>query len=63
VAVPRGEVSNIRLDTVEARQRLTFDRGADRIEVGEYLREPEREWLYQVLSSWKAPLDSPAAGA
>lgn len=30
-------------------QRLTVDVGTDRIEIGEFFREPERDWLAQVL--------------
>lgn len=35
------------------RQRLCFDHGADRIEIGENLREPEREWLASVIQNWQ----------
>ena len=34
-------------------QRLRFDRGADRISVGDYLKEPEREWLAELLNRWR----------
>lgn len=50
--LPRGAVSNISLERVGERQRLTFDHGADRIEIGGCLREPEREWLADVLREW-----------
>jgi hypothetical protein len=53
VVVPREQVTNIKLDRWGARQCLTFDRGADRFEIGESLREPEREWLHELLLSWK----------
>ena len=43
------ELKNLRLDRVGERQRLTFDMGIERIEIGETLSEPEREWLYEVL--------------
>jgi hypothetical protein len=52
--VPKKEVGDIRLDRVGERQRLSFDHGAKRIEVGEFLEEPEREWLFAVLKSWKS---------
>jgi len=42
------------LERVGEHQRLTVDVGADRIEIGEFLREPEREWLAQVLQLWFA---------
>lgn len=50
----KREVGEIRLDRVGERQRLSFDCGAKRIEVGEFLEEPEREWLYTALKSWKS---------
>ena len=53
VVVSRDEVTNIKLDRAGTRQLLTFDRGADRFEIGGSLREPEREWLHQLLLSWK----------
>ncbi len=33
--------------------RLYYDDGADRIEIGRQLREPEVEWLHEVLEDWK----------
>src|SRR5262245_37435623 len=48
----RAEIEAIRLDRVGDRQRLTIDVGADRIEIGKSLREPEREWLAEVLRTW-----------
>jgi hypothetical protein len=50
----RKDVGEIRLDRVGERQRLSFDYGAQRIEVGEFLEEPEREWLFAALRSWKS---------
>lgn len=35
-----------------ATHRLYFDDGADRIVVGECLREPDREWLVSDLTAW-----------
>ena len=35
-------------------QRLRFDDGADRVVIGESLKEPEREWLAEVLTTWRA---------
>lgn len=34
-------------------QRLRFDDGADRVNIGEYLKEPEREWLAGLLITWR----------
>ena len=52
--VAKKEIGDIRIDRVGERQRLSFDYGAKRIEVGAYLEEPEREWLFAVLKSWKS---------
>ncbi len=53
IQATRDKISNIAIERVGERQRLTFDLGADRIEIGENLREPEREWLAAVLNAWK----------
>lgn len=50
----KKDVGEIRLDRVGERQRLSFDYDASRIEVGEFLEEPEREWLFSALKSWKS---------
>ena len=34
-------------------QRLRVDVGAERVEIGKSLTEPEREWLYGVLKQWQ----------
>jgi hypothetical protein len=52
--VAKKDIGEIRIDRVGERQRLSFDYGAKRVEVGQYLEEPEREWLLQVLKSWKS---------
>lgn len=51
----KKDIGEVRLDRVGERQRLSFDCGAKRIEVGEFLQEPEREWLFAALKSWKSP--------
>jgi hypothetical protein len=53
ILVPRSELNGFVLARVGERQRITFDRGADRIEIGADLREPEREWLHAVLERWR----------
>ena len=55
VAVARSEIGGFVLERVGERQRLAFDRGADRLELGAFLREPEREWLFAVLRRWHSP--------
>jgi hypothetical protein len=53
VNIPKNELGNVVLERIGERQRLYFDHGADRIEIGEHLREPEREWLAAVIQSWQ----------
>lgn len=53
IQVPKAELKSFILDHVGERQRLAFDCGANRIEIGAELREPEREWLFQVLEAWR----------
>ena len=50
--IPWSELGPIRLERVGERQRLTVDWGAERIEIGATLREPEREWLAEILRAW-----------
>lgn len=52
-------VGNVRLDWVGERQRLTLDVGSEQIEIGQHLREPEREWVAEALQVW---LESPGPG-
>ena len=46
-----------RADLVRARgggrQRLRYDLGRERREIGRALSEPEREWLYDILLGWR----------
>lgn len=53
--VARSDIRGFVLGRVGERQRLCFDRGADRLEIGAPLREPEREWLFAVLRAWHTP--------
>lgn len=48
----REAVGNLKLERVGERQRLTVDVGAQRVEIGTSLTEPEREWLADVLRTW-----------
>lgn len=50
--IERAGVAAFVLGRVGERQRLYFDHGADRIEIGAGLSEPEREWLFAVLRWW-----------
>jgi hypothetical protein len=51
--IDRTAVKAFFLERVGERQRLCFDHGADRIEIGACLREPEREWLFGILEAWR----------
>jgi len=43
-----------KLERLGDRQRLAIDVDSDRVEIGADLREPEREWLFAVLTQWKS---------
>jgi hypothetical protein len=47
--IETSQLDSLRLERIGERQRLTFDHGRERIEVGKTLSEPEREWLYQII--------------
>ena len=53
IEITKKDLGNVVLERIGERQRLYFDHGADRIEIGEHLREPEREWLADVIKAWK----------
>ena len=54
IEIDRDHLGPVRLDHLGGHQRLSFDHGADRIEIGPFLREPEREWLAAVIADWQA---------
>ena len=43
----------MRLERLGERLRLTMDHGPDRVEFGDTLGEPEKEWLAGVLRQWR----------
>jgi hypothetical protein len=47
------KMEQLRIDRLGVRQRLTIDVGAERVEIGASLTEPEREWLAEVIVAWK----------
>jgi hypothetical protein len=49
----KNNVSKIDLETSGGAHYLYFDVGADRVFIGEHIREPEREWLFSVIKEWK----------
>jgi hypothetical protein len=50
--VQRSKIRGFVLERVDGRQHLRFNHGAEHVEIGSSLREPEREWLYAVLQRW-----------
>ena len=53
IELAKNEFGRVVLDRAGERQRLYFDHCADRGEMGESLREPEREWLATVIQQWQ----------
>jgi hypothetical protein len=49
----RAEGPEFVLEGMGDDQRLRFDDGADRVVIGESLKEPEREWLAGILTDWR----------
>jgi hypothetical protein len=54
IEIAKKELGEVVLERIGGRQQLYFDHGADRVEIGEQLRELEREWLADVIEAWKA---------
>jgi hypothetical protein len=54
LSVPKPQFLGSVLDHRSGRQRLYFERDGHRIEIGEWLDEPDREWLHSVITEWKA---------
>jgi hypothetical protein len=56
--LPRGPVVVPRecrfvLETVGERQVLSVEHAGDRVEIGAYLGDQDKEWLYRVLGHWR----------
>lgn len=54
VDILKSELETLTLDHFGGRQRLYFHSGPDRVEIGEHLRDPDREWLAATINAWKA---------
>lgn len=48
-----SKVTNLKFERVGDKKRLSFDIGADRVEIGEILSDIEKEWLYEILREHK----------
>lgn len=53
VEIPKAELGDIVIERLGGQLRLRYDVGADRVEIGRYLREPEKEWLAVVIREWQ----------
>jgi len=53
VELPKEELGKILVERVRGWFHLRYDVGAERIELGRYLTEPEREWLAEVIRDWQ----------
>ena len=53
LSLTRDQHPTFVLEQIATRQRLRVDVGAERVEIGRSLTEPEREWLYGVLKQWQ----------
>ena len=53
IRVAKTAIRKFGIDRVGERQRLSFDQGAKRVEIGVCLDEPEREWLQMTLEAWR----------
>jgi hypothetical protein len=61
MSISRSAIRGIVLERITIVQRLFVDRGTDRVEIGECLCEPDREWLFAKLQTWQAANQLPAA--
>jgi len=48
-----SKVTNLKLERVGDKIRLSFDLGVDRVEIGETLSDREKEWLHEILREHK----------
>ncbi len=53
VELPKEELGQVVVERVMGQLRLRYHVGADRIEIGRYLSEPEKEWLAEVIRQWQ----------
>jgi hypothetical protein len=51
--IETSQINNLRIERVNEKQRLTFDYSGEKIEIGNVLTEPEREWLYNIPKEHK----------
>jgi hypothetical protein len=53
VELPKETLGQIVVERVAGQVHLRYDVGADRIDIGRYLSEPEKEWLAEVIRDWQ----------
>ncbi|MHC4659623.1 MAG: hypothetical protein ACYS83_10695 [Planctomycetota bacterium] len=44
-----SKITNLTLEAISDRKRLSFDYSAERIEIGETLSDADKQWLYAIL--------------
>ncbi len=52
ITARKQEITKLQIGYAGDQLRVTFDLGAQRVEVGEYLTEPEKEWLHKTIENW-----------
>src|SRR5262249_46309819 len=52
VELPKEELGQVVVEREMGQLRVRYDVGADRIEIGRYLSDPEKEWLAEVIRQW-----------
>jgi hypothetical protein len=52
ITARKQDITKLQIGYSGDQLRVTFDLGAQRIEVGEYLTEVEKEWLHKTIESW-----------
>lgn len=52
IKLPKQEIQDIKIETVEERLKLFITINNQKIAVGKYLYNSEKEWLYQIITQW-----------
>lgn len=52
ITFSKQEIQNIQIETVEERLKLFIVVNNQKIAVGKYLYNSEKEWLYQIMTQW-----------
>lgn len=52
IKLPKQEIQDIQIETFEERLKLFIISNNQKIAVGKYLYNSEKEWLYQIITQW-----------